>query len=389
MRKNPNVLLVAASGDYTGAAKMAHLYGTALRREGWHVSYLVGKTMTNCHERLADKLAGDGFIVNIVDGFYNFLPLNLILRTKKIIRRISPDIVVSCVQADLKVIAPVCLDLGIPFVILDQTIHRFYGSRLIRLLKEWAFGRYIRRACAVVAVSEAVAREAINRFGCHEAKVTVVPNGIETCKYLNRSSFGPSSVSYTHAGPLKLLSIGRIDEQKGHVYLVEAISLCRDMGVDVVLSIAGDISPNNKPSALYRAKIERLIKTHNLSGQIHLIGWQANVPGLLPFFDAYIHSALWEGFPLGVIEAMAGALPVVMTDCVGRPPGFNDGTHGWVVKAGNSQHLATAIKRLYQLSAEARYQMGLACRKLATEKYDISMTDRCFVEICHSVLQRR
>jgi glycosyltransferase involved in cell wall biosynthesis len=76
---------------------------------------------------------------------------------------------------------------------------------------------------------------------------------------------------------------------------------------------------------------------------------------------------------------MDAGKPVVLTDCSGRPSGFVDGEHGWVVPAGSTRALEAAIERVARLPRAQREQMGESARRLARERYDIDAIGRAFV----------
>ncbi len=87
--------------------------------------------------------------------------------------------------------------------------------------------------------------------------------------------------------------------------------------------------------------------------------------------DVYVHPSRTEGWPLAVCEAMAAGCAVVMTDCAGRPAGFTDGVHGWVVPTGDVTALGEAVVRALTADDETRRAIGAAASEFAHRNFDI------------------
>jgi glycosyltransferase involved in cell wall biosynthesis len=91
---------------------------------------------------------------------------------------------------------------------------------------------------------------------------------------------------------------------------------------------------------------------------------------------------------LAVLEAMAASLPVVTTEGAGRPVGFVDGTHGYVVPTGDETALADAIETMVRLGADRRTAMGEACRTLVHTTYEVGVLTTRFVGLVEDVVSR-
>ena len=89
----------------------------------------------------------------------------------------------------------------------------------------------------------------------------------------------------------------------------------------------------------------------------------------------------WEGFPLALLEAMTAGLPVVATEGAGRPDGFVDGTHGWIVPSEDPGALAAALERMLALTAGERREMGAADAALVAAAYRVEDMTRGFVDV--------
>ncbi len=105
---------------------------------------------------------------------------------------------------------------------------------------------------------------------------------------------------------------------------------------NIHLSIIGD--------GVKRKSLTKLIHKLNLHNKITLLGWQSNIPLLLSQADIYIQSSVWEGFSIGILEAMAMGLPVVVSSAGGLIEAI--GNAGFVFPIGDAVALANHLDTL-------------------------------------------
>jgi len=112
--------------------------------------------------------------------------------------------------------------------------------------------------------------------------------------------------SFDHA-PLRLLSVGRLEKEKGHHVLVEAARVLRDRGVSGWhLKIVG---PGRELQPL-----RRRVEEYALGEQVEVAGpvrYGPELFALLDEADVFVLPSLTEGMPRSLIEAMARGLPAV------------------------------------------------------------------------------
>jgi glycosyltransferase involved in cell wall biosynthesis len=194
-----------------------------------------------------------------------------------------------------------CRALGMPAV---YTLHLPYErgrkprARFARTLAGlWA--------SSVVCVSKAVADHLTPIEHLPREKLRVIYNGINTDRYrplsaearrAKRAELGIGD------GQVAWICVGRMDEQKGHRYLLDAMAAL-PAGSRCRLFLAGD--------GVLRPAIEEQVRALGLGERVTLLGARTDVPALLGAADAYASATLQEGHPLSVLEAMAVGLPVV------------------------------------------------------------------------------
>lgn len=157
-------------------------------------------------------------------------------------------------------------------------------------------------------------------------------------------------------------TIGRLEEQKGHQYLIEAISILKRDYPKVRLLIAGTGSLLNQ--------LQGLIKSYNLENNAQLMGHCEDISKFLSDIDIFVLSSIYEGLPFSILEAMAVRKPVVATDVDGvRDVVINQET-GLLVKPRNPQALVEAIRYLLN-TPQACINMADAGYNKVSESYSL------------------
>jgi len=139
-----------------------------------------------------------------------------------------------------------------------------------------------------------------------------------------------------------LLSVGRLEENKGFHVLTQALGALRDHAP----VIAGErwrwVLVGDGP---YRGALTRAIAGAGLETRTLLTG-RVEDRTLHAWYEAarlFVHPTLYEGSSLVTLEAMAHRLAVVATNAGGLPDKVVTGRNGWLVPAGDASALAAAI----------------------------------------------
>jgi glycosyltransferase involved in cell wall biosynthesis len=178
---------------------------------------------------------------------------------------------------------------------------RFGG--LLPAYKRFVFGPVLRRAAAVIALSDEQADFVISHYRVRRNRVTIVPNGVSPSFYVGEER---EDAQRTMA-PLRLLFVGRLDAQKNVIRLLDAIT---HVSAPVELVLVGD--------GEQRDLIEEHLRTLGLHN-VRLVGAAAGA-GLLAWYrwaDAFVLPSDKEGMPLVLLEAMAAGLAIISTDVPG------------------------------------------------------------------------
>lgn len=147
-----------------------------------------------------------------------------------------------------------------------------------------------------------------------------------------------------------VISVGKLDAQKGFDMLVEAWAIVANKHPDWVLNIFGV----GEWESILHNRIEEL----NMEGKIHLRGKTLDVVSQYLDSSIYVMSSRYEGLPMVLIEAISCGLPIVSFDCEHGPAEIiNNGTDGFLVFPNDIHGLADKICVLIE-NDELRKEMG-------------------------------
>lgn len=147
------------------------------------------------------------------------------------------------------------------------------------------------------------------------------------------------------AGPL-LLTVARLQEHKGHRYLLDAISTVVKSYPHVTFAIVG--KPSGDEQEHYMQALLVQAKRLGIQAQVKFLGYvsESDLVSLYHEASALVHPAITEGFGLVLLEAMLLGTPVIAAAADGPSELIKDGQTGLIVPTGDSDSLAKAIIRL-------------------------------------------
>lgn len=222
-----------------------------------------------------------------------FFPF-IAVRFRKMMCTLKPDIVHAHLLWPV-VIARMAVPKNIPLI---TTMHGYisqlidYRKWYFRWLDRWSFRL---RPSTVLAVSRGALEEYLQFLRLPPQHQEVLYTFVDTDAFKPQ----PAPASPT---PFRLVSVGALRYQKNHAFLIEMMKHFR--GKPVVLDIygAGDLKDT----------LQEQIQTAGVA--VHLKGQVHPIQSVLPNYHAMIMSSFYEGFSIGVLEAMAMKIPLVLSD---------------------------------------------------------------------------
>jgi glycosyltransferase involved in cell wall biosynthesis len=259
------------------------------------------------------------------------------------------------------------------------TVHNVYTRPKFhrRVLNRWL----ARRSARVIAVSDQVRHDLLTYDGIDPARVVTIRNGIDLRRVASALTREQARARLSiPGGTLAIGCVGRLEEQKGHRYLLDACALlAREAGLGRFrVLLVGD--------GRLRAALEQHAAALGIGASVSFLGMRSDVADILRALDIYAMPSLWEGLPLAMLEAMAAGLPVVISE-VGGVAEALDERCGVRVAPKDSGALADALRQL-ATQPERRRSLGSAARARAEAEFGaeamIARLSRVYEEACAS-----
>jgi glycosyltransferase involved in cell wall biosynthesis len=216
-----------------------------------------------------------------------------------------------------------------------------------------------RRAARVLAPDASMKSDVLSNLGVDERKVALLPNAIDLSD-VDREI--PPSDPGIPPGARVLLSVGRLESNKGFSFLVRALSR---VPKDFLWVLVGE-GPE-------RGSLEAEIEREGLSPRSRLMGRVTDdeLHALYERCDLFVHPTLYEGSSMVTLEAMAHRKAVVATRVGGIPDKIIPGENGLLVPPADIAALSQAI--VQALSRGARLaSWGAKSRVLVETRFSWS-----------------
>lgn len=303
------------------------------------------------------------------------------LRSYLPLARLRPDIVHFAWNSAAINYLPLVRGWGCPTVVschgseVNVRPHLAGGAEFVARLRS-----SFHQVDAVHCVSRAIAGQAA-LYGMDAERAWLVHSGIDT------RFFGPGARNRTAGGDLRIVSVGLLRWLKGHEYALRTIYELGRQGVAVRLDVLGEDPERLLGEPSDRPRLENTIAQLGLESRVRVHGQvpPEQVRRHLHAADVLLHTSLSEGIPTAVLEAMACALPVVVTDCGGVREAVRDGVEGFVVAPREPVQAADALRRLGQDSG-LRAKMGAAGRARVESQFALDAQIDAFTALYQALL---
>jgi glycosyltransferase involved in cell wall biosynthesis len=244
--------------------------------------------------------------------------------------------------------------------LMEQVRHRNEGIKMYCAVAVAALLEYVSQRLARKCLTFTVGKEMYKKYErkgghvCQTAISLVSEREIEDT---------PRTKSFELHKPVRLLSVGRLDREKGLHFLIEAVEeLILEKRLGVVLQIAGKGLRVEEERRLRRA-----VKKRKLTRCIRFMGYAPHGPKLFKLYresDIFVLPSLsGEGFPQTLFEAMACGVPIIATKVAGIPNVIENGENGLLVEPASPSGICEAVQRIV---GDPELRMRLATNGVAT-----------------------
>jgi glycosyltransferase involved in cell wall biosynthesis len=232
-----------------------------------------------------------------------------------------------------------------------------WGSDLLILkipILSYFFRSILSRADVIICENQHF-KSQLSELKFQNENILVIPNGIDIDHFKPRDKLSARATLKLPENDLIILSTGSLTKNKGHIYLIQALSDLLQKRDDVHLRIVGG---GDECESLAN-EINRL----KLNKKIDLVGCapRESIATWLNAADIFVLPSLHEGTPNSLLEAMATGLPVISSATGGIPHIIVDGLNGFLVAPANANEIKEKLTPLIN-SSELRDHIGKQAR---------------------------
>ncbi len=272
-----------------------------------------------------------------------------------------------------------CGVMKVPTVAVFQLVkpkYEFVGR--MRVAHLWAKQRRQKWVCvsdenrSVLArgcgLSEDDIERVYNGAGGGESEVCSDLSGAE--RIAARREFGLTE------GDQLLLSVGRLDRQKGFDLLPGVMQSVLREFPRCVLAIAGEGSE--------RLRLTEAFRSAGVLDHVRILGFRSDVSRLMRISDMLVFPSRFEGQPFSLIEAMSAGLPVVASNVSGIPEIVQDGVSGVLFESDDASQLYEKIVWMLRNRVECRLigERGRERAKWFSERRMVDETEALLLASC-------
>jgi GalNAc-alpha-(1->4)-GalNAc-alpha-(1->3)-diNAcBac-PP-undecaprenol alpha-1,4-N-acetyl-D-galactosaminyltransferase len=257
------------------------------------------------------------FFIKFFSRFYCFYNLRKILKFEK------PDQIISFIDLT-NIITLICsYGLKIPVIVSERIDPNFHK---IGFFYNWLRLKIYPLAKFLVVQTASSASYFPKSF---KKNIKIIPN------FVKRQN---SSIEVIKDNVCKLVSVGRLDEQKDHIALIKAFKILSDKYPKLKLDIYGN--------GVMKEVLIKNLQDLDLDEKITIKNPTTEIINQLCCYDIFVFPSLYEGFPNALCEAMAVGLPVVASNCSGNVDVVKDGINGKLFPIGDFKKLAITLDDL-------------------------------------------
>ncbi|NQU45779.1 MAG: glycosyltransferase [Chlorobium sp.] len=317
-----NILFINSIGrnKFGGGEKWMVNAAKGLRERGHHVTLGSKK-----NSRILEHAKSKGVQTAIFEIRGDFSPLAT-LTIARWLKEHHTHILICNLNKDVRVAGLAARIAGTPVVLAR------HGMLLCS--RKWKHKLTLTRLTDGIITNSRTIKDAYGEYGWFSKEfVKVIYNGL-----IIPNEVTPFNFSQRFPGKKIIYSAGRLSEQKGFSYLIEAATILKKERSDLLFAVSGE--------GKLQEELTTQIKAAGLEDSFVLLGFTENIFPYLKGCDLFVLASLFEGMPNVVMEAMGMKKPVIATDVNGARElmeGDAQSKTGIIIPPRNPQAIAEAI----------------------------------------------
>ncbi|SHI12070.1 Glycosyltransferase involved in cell wall bisynthesis [Clostridium collagenovorans DSM 3089] len=153
----------------------------------------------------------------------------------------------------------------------------------------------------------------------------------------------------------RIINVGRLTEEKGVHYLLEAFAKVSNKFPEWTLTFVGN--GNYKENLIERAK------ELEVNGKVEILPFTTEIKDLYLKSSIYAMASETEAFPMTLLEAMELGVPCICFDCRTGPREIvTDGEDGYIIDMYNLEKFSERLENLME-NDTIRYEFGINAKK--------------------------
>lgn len=156
----------------------------------------------------------------------------------------------------------------------------------------------------------------------------------------------------------KLIAVGALRLQKNYPYIINAMALIKDKNIELDIYGTGNLQ-----TALQQ-------QIDSTGAKVFLKGEVNNIEAVMPQYDLFVMSSTYEGFSLGILEAMAMRMPLLLSDIASFKEQCED--NAWYFSLADKQDAASQIVALSKANKNVLLEKAEAGRQRAINNFTLA-----------------
>lgn len=300
-------------------------------------------------------------------------------KVKRLLKEVTPQIIhAHGTRAMSNVLYP-SRQLGIP---IAYTIHgwSFHDNQRFPVYKFRLLSEQFLTQRATVNVSVSQSNQESGQLRMKGFRSIVIENGIDLDKFNPARQYSNIRKDFgINDHEVVIGFIARFTIQKSPLLLLEAFDrlAARYNNVKLLMVGDGELMPD----------VKNRVNASPYHDRIILPGFRTDIPDVLNAVDVYCLPSLWEGLPLGLMEAMAMKKAVVATRVDGSREVVDHGKNGLLAEPGNSNDF---YEQLDHILADQQLisHLGEQAHTDITGRYEVKAMVRKIENMYNSLLQK-